>query len=1073
MRKFTFWLSALFLVFGLNVATAQTKVISGKVSDASGALPGVSVVIKGTTKGTQTDFDGKYSLSANVGDVLVFSFVGMESANRTVGAANVINVTMAEGALALEEVIVVAYGTAKKADFTGSATKISSEMMAQKPITNISRAIEGNSAGVIVTSGSGQPGAGQDIRIRGFGSVNASSSPMYVVDGAPYYGDIASLNLGDVENVVILKDAASTALYGNRAANGVILITTKKGKKGYSQTSFTVTRGISNPSIKEYERVNAFEYYPLAWESYRNNLQLRATTPIDPQVANNIASGLLPRNASNLQTYVYPGTGATLTFSDISQILGNNPFNVSSTQIVDPTGKINPLAQLMYPEDLDWQKALYRTGQRSNYDLTYQGGADKTDYFVSLGYLNEEGYAISSDYERFTGRINVNNQATEWFKTGLNIGGTITKSMQAESGGTAFVNPFFTARLLGPIYPIHRHDPVTGLYVYDADGNKVIETNRPIQNGRHSYYENLWNDRTVRTNTLFGKTYFEFKFLKDFKFTTNLSVDSRDYSLVHFDNRFVGDGATAGRGGRTNSLTKSVNVNQLLNYTKSFGNHNIIGLLGHENLDYTYRYLYGFRQGLIVDGNSELINFTTTNTLTSYENKYRTEGYFARLDYNFNSKYYVSASFRRDGSSRFKEDVRWGNFWSVGTSWRIDQENFLKDSEWLNQLKLRGSYGEVGNDSDIGFYANQALYELGRNNANEPGFAFQQLPNDDLSWEASKSFDVALEFGIKNKVEGSIEFYHRISDNLLFSVPLPLTSGVPSGTITRNTGTMFNEGIELTLTSDIIKKDNFKWNVNLNASTLKNEFTKLPGDKINADGSKFFDEIISGTKKLKTGYSIYDYWLRDWTGVDPADGLSLYTFDPKLTAGASERTINGVVMTINPNNALLHYNNSAIPDLMGAITNTFTYNNFTLSFLVTYQIGGYTYDSTYANLMHGGGSTGQAWHKDIFKRWQKPGDITSVPRLDTGQATNISAASDRWLTSSTFVNLKSLNLSYNLPVEKAKDWGLVSARIYISGENLYLNASRQGLDVQRAFTGVTDFTYTPSRIISTGLNLTF
>jgi TonB-linked SusC/RagA family outer membrane protein len=1069
-KKFNGVLTLLLALF-VQIAFAQEKTISGVVSDATGPLPGVSVVIKGTSKGTQTDFNGKFSMTAAVGDVLVFSFVGMETTTRNVGSGNVYDVSMAESSMTLDEVVVVAYGTAKKADFTGSATTISSEMMSAKPVTNLSRVIEGNSAGVVVTSGSGQPGAGQDIRIRGFGSVNASSSPLYVVDGAPFYGEIASLNMGDVETVTILKDAASTALYGNRAANGVIMITTKKGKKGFSQTSISISSGISDPGIKEYDRVNAFEYYPLAWEAYRNNLQYRTANPILPQVANDIASGLLPRNASNLQTYVYPGTSTTLTFSDISQILGSNPFDVASNAIVDNTGKINPNAKLLYADDLDWQNALYRTGLRSNYDLSYSGGADKTDYFVSMGYLDEEGYAIGSDYKRITGRININNQAAKWFKTGLNVGGTITKSKQAESGGTSFVNPFFSARLIGPIYPLHKHDPITGDFLYDADGNKVFETTRPIQNGRHSYYENLWNDRIARTSTLFGKTYFEFKLLNDLTFTTNVSVDLRNYNFERFDNRFVGDGATAGRGGRTNSVTQSVNVNQLLNYTKSFGNHNFTALLGHENLDYTYRYLDGFRQGLIVDGNSELINFTTTNSLTSYEDKYRTEGYFGRLDYNFNSKYYLSGSYRNDGSSKFYEDVRWGDFWSLGASWRIDQEDFLKDNAWINQLKVRGSYGELGNDAGISLYANQALYTLGRNNANEPGFVFQSLPNNDLSWEANKSFDVALEFGIKNRVEGSIEFYHRISDNLLFDVPLPLTAGV--GSITRNAGTMYNQGIELTLASDIIDKENFKWNVNFNLSTIKNEFTKLPGDRINEDGTKYFDEIITGTKKLKTGQSLYDYWLRDWTGVDPADGLSLYRFDETKTAGASERTIDGVLMTTNPNNALFHYAGSAIPDFMGGITNSFKLNDFTFTVLVTYQFGGSTYDSTYANLMHGGASTGQAWHTDIFNRWQQPGDITSVPRLDTGQSTNISAASDRWLISSTFFNLKSMNLTYNLPKTLIDSLGLVNAKIYLSGENLYLDSKRQGLDVQRSFTGTTDFTYNPSRIISTGINLTF
>jgi TonB-linked SusC/RagA family outer membrane protein len=440
--------------------------------------------------------------------------------------------------------------------------------------------------------------------------------------------------------------------------------------------------------------------------------------------------------------------------------------------------------------------------------------------------------------------------------------------------------------------------------------------------------------------------------------------------------------------------------------------------------------------------------------------RYRTEGYFTRLNYNYDEKYFLSASYRRDGSSKFYSENRWGNFWSVSAAWRLDAEDFIKALPWIDMAKLRGSYGAVGNDNGIGYYAWQALYDIGRNNANEPGFSQSTLENLDLTWESNNAFDVALEFALFRRITGSLEFYHRVSSNLLFSVPLPSSSGLTS--IDKNIGEMYNEGIEARIGVDIVKRNDFVWNFDVNVSTVKNEITKLPQE-----------EIISGTKKLMVGHSIYDFWLRDWYGVDPADGAALYDANIKdfATQASNLRIINETdTVSTSHNNAKYHYEGSAIPDIMGGFTNTFSYKGLTLSVLSTFQIGGLIYDGTYASLMHAG-DYGRASHIDILNRWQKPGDITDVPRLDNAQLTPFTSQSDRFLVDASFFSVKNVTLSYTLPNSLLQRAGMKGARVWVSGENLLLLNARKGLDPQRSFAGTSDNVYTPSRILTVGVNV--
>ncbi|MDD2293827.1 MAG: TonB-dependent receptor [Bacteroidales bacterium] len=1035
MRKIKLFL-CLVAVAVSSMAFAQNIAVKGSVADRSTGEPVAfaSVQVKGTMIGTSTDANGQYTITAPSNGTLVFSFVGYKTAEVAINGRIVVNADLEFDTQQLEEVVFVAYGTVSKKDFTGSAVALESKKLENRPLTNVTNALEGISAGVQFTSASGQPGSSGGIRIRGFGSINASNSPLYVVDGVPYDA-ISNINSDDIENITILKDAASSALYGSRAANGVVLVTTKKGRSEKITFNVKVNQGVSVRGIQEYDRLDAYQYVPMEWEGLRNSYLSASGSTYTRETANAAAS-------ANIMTQ-----------------LGNNPFNVADGQVVGTDGKLNSSAKLLYTDDLDWSKAIARTGYKQEYSVNAGGATDKADYYMSLSYLNEEGYSIKSYMERANARLNINVTPKKWLKAGINLSGTMANSNIAnDDSSTGYVNPFFFSRTIGPIYPIYQHDE-SGNYLLDANGEKQYEwTNRggSAHPGRHVIAETLWNDNLYKRNILNTRAYVDITFFKGLKLSVNGGYDFRNYLNSGYDNPRVGDGSPAGRSRITNYRYDTFNFNQLLTYTNSINNHNFDFLVGHESYKNDYKYVYGMKQGIVAEGNTELVNFTTINSLTSYTNQYRTEGYIARANYNYSHKYYLSASFRRDATSRFYKDARWGNFWSVGGSWRIDQEAFLAGTQWLSALKLRASYGSVGNDGTDSWYSWQSLYGI-LNNANESGFIQStQAGNTELKWEKNMSFDVALEFGVfNNRITGQFEFFHRISDNLLFQVPLPSSSGVLSQW--QNIGTMYNRGIEVQLSGDIIRKKDFNWNMTLNLSHLKNEITKLPQE-----------EIISGTKKYMVGHSMYDFWLRDWAGVDSETGNSLYYKDILDEEG----NVTSKETTDDYTKASYYYVGTSIPKVYGSLLNTLTYKGFDLSFLLTYQLGGLVYDSSYGSLMSYSGY-GSALHVDILNRWQNPGDITTVPRVDVGRNAYQNTGSSRWLTNASYLAIKNISLAYNLPKRWVEKIDLAGIRIYASGENIHSFTARKGMDPQYSFAGTQSNVYSPARIYTFGLNVQF
>lgn len=1023
----------------IQYSYSQENTINGVVTDGNETLPGVAVFVKGTSNGVETDFNGKYTIKASKGAILVFRYIGMEVKEVTIGNSNTINVVLTEDDALLEEVIIVAYGTSKKTAFTGSATQINAAEIEKRPITNILSALDGAAPGVKLTPANGQPGSSPSIRIRGIGSINASSSPLIILDGVEYTGSFSSLNSNDMASLTVLKDAASTSLYGSRAANGVILITTKRGKFGKKDVfNIDVSQGVNTRSIQEYDRVTAQQYYPLLWEAMRNGLQTSGTATTQA-IANQMASDGIFNN------------------------LGINPFNVPNDQIVLNDGTLNPNAQLKYT-DLDWQAPLLRAGIRNNVNFSYSGASEKTDYFSSISYLKDEGYILNSNFERITARVNVNTKFNNWLKTGMNLGASSSSSRNAnDDSSSSIVNPFRTTRYMAPIYPVFLHNPTTGAFILDDTGRRRYDSNiarKGSSGGRHVIEETLLNSDIDKIFSINARTYAAVTFLNDFTFTVNASLDKRFLNSKSIGNTLVGDAAPDGRLYISSSVRTTTNYNQLLRYSKDFGKHSVSALLGHESFNYDVQFSGGRRQGLIVEGLSEFDNYETITSLSSSLNTLNIEGYFSNVKYNFDEKYFISGSFRRDGSSRFINN-KWGNFYSIGAAWRLDREDFISNIDWINALKLRASYGEVGNEDLGSNYIAHPSFSVGDNNGLDGGISSSLYGNLNLTWETNVQSDVALEFGLfNNRISGTVEYYKRISKDLLFEVPISVEEGLDD--YPDNIGDMNNSGIEIDLTAAIIRNDNFNWRFNINAATIKNEITRLPQE-----------EIINGTKKLTVGSDIYAYFLRDWYGVDPSDGSALYVLDPAEKNGdPDERLVDNTEVTTDQNKALRDFVGSALPDVFGAFTNTFTYKGLELGFTFTYQLGGKTYDSNYASLMEAG-EPGTALSVDILNRWQKPGDITNVPRLDDNKLTEFGAGSDRWLTKSDNLALRQVNFAYNLPSLINDKLGITNSKVYVSGENLFILNSRKGLEAGQNFSGTTSNRFSPSRTVTLGVKLTF
>lgn len=1009
--------------------------VEGVVLDESGSpIQGVTVAVAEKPELiTATDMNGKFKIVfPPEAKTLVFSSIGYLSETVKIGTNKNIKVTLAPESEDLD-LVVVAYGAKKREELTTSVAKISSKDFEKRPITNVSNAIAGAAPGVQSNSGNGAPGSGATIRIRGFGSISGDNAPLYLLDGVPYEGVLSNINPDDIESISILKDAASTALYGARGADGIIVITTKKGVKNKTRVDFKAIQGFSQRGLSVYDKVDAYEYYPLLWESLRNK---KVEDGVSLNDANQQASAEIYNN-----------------------LLGN-PFNVPGDQIVLPDGTINPNAKIRHADDLDWREVISQQGLRNEYNLSIYGGSDKSDFFTSLGYLKERGYIMKSDFERATARIKVNSQVTKWFKVGANIATNFTRSQESIENSGLNENPFYIDLLSGPIYYVHLHDPITGDYILDNNGQKIPDNGdtRPLFTSRNILMETRNNINRLQRNVLNSRFYGTVNVNKNLSLTANVAFDVNNYQMLVFDSPEIGDSRGKGRTYDTRSTSKYFTANQLLNYNRTFDRHSIGVLAGHEYYQYQYDYIRGRKEVQTVDGSIQLDNFSQFLDILGNQDNYKLESYFGRIEYDLDKKYFFSSSFRNDISSKFHPDNRSAKFYSVSAGWQISNEEWF-NVPFIDNLKLRGSWGQVGSDKAMGYYAYHSLYNFGNtyNFGDEAGLRMQGVVgNPNIKWETTENSDIALEFGLFNgRLNGEIEAFHRYTKDLLFQRPVPSSSG--NSSVNDNIGAMLNRGLEISLHGDIIRSKDFKWNLAVNMTMYKNSIKKLPQE-----------EIISGTKKYSIGVSMYEFWLRDWYGVDENTGQELY-YTSNLNNANSFINDKGDTVTTLASQAKYNYFGSVIPKVYGGITNTFSYKNFTLSTLFTYQIGGKVFDNDYQSLMYNGG-LGRGLHVDAKNRWQKPGDVTDVPKRTLGTTMY---DSDRFLISGTYITLRSASLAYEVPRKFLNKIQASSGRVFVTGDNLFIKSARKGLNPTQVYSGSPAYTYAPSRVITIGVNVSF
>ncbi|MEC4113399.1 SusC/RagA family TonB-linked outer membrane protein [Myroides pelagicus] len=1074
MKTKNYFTAMLFLISSIVVAQDK-KMINGVIVDQDGLpLIGATVLIQGTDKGVGADENGAFSLQVTEGQTLAVSYVFYQSQQIKIGKDNTYRIVMKTDDQVLDDIVVVAYGTTSKEAVTGAVAMVKPDEIAKRPATNALGALEGAAAGIRVNNTSGQPGAEPTIRIRGFSSLTSGGNdPLIVVDGVPFGGNISDLNPNDIESMSVLKDASSSTLYGNRASNGVVLITTKKASKGAGFFNVNIKQGLYNRGIKEYDRLGANDFMNVMWKGYRNSLVTDGKT-LDQ--ANQLANTTL-----------------------ISNILGLNIYNQPDDQLFE-NGQLRQDASILggYAGDLDWYDPIERTGYYQDLNMSGRVANDKGGAYFSTGFLNNEGYFKKSDFKRFTARINADYQVREWLKVGGNINASHQESngLSASAGDSGlYVNPFMYSRTIAPIYPVHKHDAATGEFVLDEFGNRIYDSgddSRKQYEGRHVIWENELNSSKSYRTTVAGQFFAEFKFLNDFTFKVLGDLSLRNSENRTYDNAIIGDGAgNNGRSRRNNYRYKTYTAQQLLTYNKAFGDHSIEVLLGHENYHTEYNYLYAMKGNENFAGQDHLINFNDMTNLYDYINVYRTEGYLSRANYSYKNKYFADASFRRDASSKFHPDNRWGNFWSVGGSWVITNEDFF-DVKAVDYLKLRASYGEVGNDGAADYYAFQDLYSILKNGGNAALYK-SQIGNKDLQWETSSSFNIGLDARLFKRANVTVEYFDKRSQNLLFELKMPLSmgsvsTGESSPFVLSNVGSISNNGLELSFDVDVIKTEDWKWNIGANATWLKNKIVTLPAE--NRENG-----IISGLYKRVEGRSIYDFWLYQYAGVDQLTGDALYLVDDQAynvngSAPGKDAVPDEYLVQIGDKYYSKHttyakrdWSGNALPTVDGSFSTTLTYKNFSLNGLFTYGIGGKTYDYAYASLMSVSAKPG-AIHSDVLGAWDgTPSGMTAdsanrldpngIPVVDYTRDDLASATSSRFLQDGDYLVIKNVSINYDFPKDFLKKVNISKMSLNLGVENLYTFSKLQGMNPQQSFGGINRNGYVTPRTFILGLNVGF
>ena len=1061
-KRLTMILACLFLSLGM--ALAQTAVTGTVVSQEDGQpIIGATVRVVGASAGDVTDADGKFSISMPAGhNKLKVTYVGMVDQDVTV-KGNSVRVVLVPDQTNLDEVMVVAYGTAKKSAFTGSAAVVKSDDIAKISSSNAMSALSGKVSGVQINSATGAPGQESfSIRIRGISSINAGNDPLIIVDGAPYNGDINNLNQNDIASMTVLKDAASAALYGARGANGVVIITTKNGREGTSSITVDAKWGANTRGVEFYNTVESpagyYEAYYQSLKNYRTSLGDDAATA-HRWALNNMFSG--------------------------GYDLGYNVYTVPEGQdFIGPNGKLNPNATLgrvvnvngteylLYPDS--WRDAAYQTGVRQEYNVTATGSNDKGSFYGSAGYLKNEGISIGSDYERFTGRLKADYQLRSWLKLSGNFNYAHYKANSLADDGGSTVGNVFMVKNMAPIYPLYIRDAAgnilqdskTGLAMYDWGDGTVTGLTRPTMTGSNPIFANYFDKNQNEGNSLDATGTAEIRFLEDFKFTSANTVMLDETRFTYTNNPYYGQfAANNGSVRKAHVRTWAYNYQQLLNWHHLFDKHDVEVMLGHEYYRTRYYYLTASKNNVFSVFNDELAGAVNTGTMNSYTTDYNVEGWFGRVQYNYDNKYFGSLSYRRDASSRFHPDHRWGNFWSLGGAWIISKEKWF-NAPWVDELKFKASYGEQGNDN-IGSYLYTDTYSIVPSGNGAGVKPSSTKGNETITWEKNGNFNTGFEFSFfRGRLAGSIEYFYRRTSDMLAFFALPASSGW-SGYYD-NVGNMHNMGAEVELDGTLIRTKDFEWGLNLNFTAYKNEITSI-ADKNKTQTVEGSEGYASGSYFYGEGESLYTFYMPKYAGVDE-NGKSMFYKD-KLDENGN---IIGRETTTTPGEATYYLCGTALPWAYGGFGTRFSYKGFDLAVDFNYQLGGQIYDSDYAGMMGITSSgRGHAIHADLLNSWTEENPNTNIPKLIIDD-TSTTTTSDRFLIGASYLSLQNLNFGYTFPTKMTSKVGIGKLRVYLTATNLWLWSKRQGLDPRQSITGgASSAYYSAMRTISGGISVTF
>ena len=943
----------------------------------------------------------------------------------------------------IEEVVVVAFGKQKKEAITGSVTTVDEKVIANQQAPSVTGALQGTAVGVNIITTGGQPGNNPSIYIRGVGSINSSTQPLIILDGSPFNGNINNISQDQVESMTVLKDAGSTALYGSRASNGVIIITTKKGKlNARPQATMTSLIGVGMPAVELHETLGGADFMKYSWQSIKN-----------AKVAEGVAN---------------PGQAATNT---LINSLGYNPYNVANP--IDANGNLVAGANLLW--DTNWEDAiLNKAAFKQEHRFNVSGGDAKTTYFLAADYLDLSGSVKSSNFERTGIRLNLESKVKDYLKVGMNSSFSSSSSNLPIQSGNTYGSSIQWIYSLPNIYPIFRRDANGALikdgfgnniYDYGANGAGTLNSQRPLfenENAVGALYNNY--DIVKRSNfTVNG--FAEIDLAKDLSFRTQLAYEQFMFDEKAYDNYAVGAAASVGgRVSQTRALGKTINFTNSLNYDKSFGDHNI-GLQGvFEVYQYTYDYLQAQGTGFL-PGNDVLNTSTVPESIGGYVNRERLVRYLGRATYNFKNKYFLEGTFSQDSSTKFSPDTRKGEFYGLGASWVVSRENFLADNSVINYLKFRGSYGELGNNKIIrdgaeSYFPYQTLFSAGNNQLGQTGVILDAPANYDLTWEASVSSTVGVDFGLfKNRITGNVDYFKRESKNLIYSRPTP--GSVGNTTYLDNIGAIENYGWEINLSSKNFNNANFQWTTNFNLSTYENKLTELNQASFQ-----------NGTKRYEVGRSIFDFYIPEWAGVDAQTGMGSWFINDVDANGAviGRKVTTDYNLANQADNKV--YAGSSIPDFFGGLTNYFKVGPVDLNVLFNYSFGSYVFDSTYQSLMSGFSRPGYQQSVDVMNAWQNPGDITDVP-MNIQTQNNNGATSTRFLFKNDYVRLKSLTLGYNINKDMLDAFGVNQFRIFVQGDNVWTWQSHKGIDPEQSISGTTDSRSYQSRTLSLGVTVGF